>query len=349
MSKHEPLIVATGLSRDYALPRPANTWRERLLHLVRPRTEIKHSVIDLDFQIHAGECVGLIGPNGAGKSTTIKMLTGILRPTHGELRVNDYQPYRDRLRYVREIGVIFGQRSQLWPDMSVLNSYRMLKTMYDVPEKKFQDTLSLFADRMGIAEFWHKPSGTLSLGQRMLCEITSAFLHGPKVVFLDEPTIGLDIEVKARIRALIKMLNEELGTTILITSHDVDDIEKLCSRILLIHEGRKVFDGEIELFRSKLGNGRRLAIRVEPEQVQAAEAALRSNALMQGASVKVENGWIHLDPGARPISAILKILESFQLSDMKIFEQNLEEVIHRFYTDLKGGGAVTAEPARVRA
>jgi ABC-2 type transport system ATP-binding protein len=145
------------------------------------------------------------------------------------------------------------------------------------------------------------------------------------------------------------MLNEELRTTILITSHDVDDIEKLCSRILLIHEGRMVFDGKIELFRSKLGDGRRLAIRVEPEHVQAAEAALRANPLMQGATVKVENGWINLDPGSRPISAILKILEAFPLSDIKIFEQNLEEVIHRFYSDLKGGASSHAEPARVRA
>ncbi|MDN5293110.1 MAG: viologen exporter family transport system ATP-binding protein [Eubacteriales bacterium] len=204
---------------------------------------IIRAVDGINMTIEPGEIVGYIGANGAGKSTTIKMLTGILVPTAGEVVVNGFVPYRDREEYTRHIGVVFGQRSQLWWDIAVLESLKLLRRIYRVPEKAFRERLAFFDDLLGLGEFLHLPVRRLSLGQRMRCELAAALLHNPPLLFLDEPTIGLDVLAKARIREFLLQVNREFGTTILLTTHDLKDIEALCPRVIIIDKGRILYDG----------------------------------------------------------------------------------------------------------
>lgn len=204
---------------------------------------IIRAVDGINMTVEPGEIVGYIGANGAGKSTTIKMLTGILVPTAGEVVVNGFVPYRDREEYTRYIGVVFGQRSQLWWDIAVLESLKLLRRIYRVPEKAFRERLAFFDDLLDLGEFLHLPVRRLSLGQRMRCELAAALLHNPPLLFLDEPTIGLDVLAKARIREFLLQVNREFGTTILLTTHDLKDIEALCPRVIIIDKGRILYDG----------------------------------------------------------------------------------------------------------
>ena len=190
--------------------------------------------------------VGFIGPNGAGKSTTIKMLTGIITPTSGVIDINGLSPNNNRKKYVKDIGVVFGQRSQLWWDLPVIDSFLLLKDIYKVPEKNYKKNMELFDDLLELHKIIYRPVRQLSLGQRMRCEIAASFIHDPKIVYLDEPTIGLDIISKEGIREIIKYLNMEKKCTVILTTHDMSDIEDLCKRIMIINEGKLVFDSSIQ-------------------------------------------------------------------------------------------------------
>jgi len=196
------------------------------------------AVSGISFDIEAGEIVGYIGPKGAGKSTTIKMMTGILKPTGGTIQVNGQTPYDNRIRQAQIMGVVFGQRTQLWWDLPVIESFRILKEIYKVDQKTFDQHMGMFNELVGLQTLYSQQVRTLSLGQRMLCDITASFLHNPQVVFLDEPTIGLDISVKAKIRSVIQELNRERNTTIILTTHDLGEVEALCHRIIIIDKGR---------------------------------------------------------------------------------------------------------------
>ncbi len=211
------------------------------------------AVDGISFSIDKGEFVGYIGPNGAGKSTTIKMMTGILMPTSGEIVANSYRPYADRTRYTKKIGVVFGQRTQLWWDIAVIESFKLLHRIYDVPEAEYRERLAFFCELLGLDEFLHSPVRKLSLGQRMRCEMAAALLHNPPIVFLDEPTIGLDLIAKDRIRQFLKNINRELSTTILLTTHDLSDIEELCRRVIIIDRGKLLYDGSLDELRHRLG------------------------------------------------------------------------------------------------
>ena len=187
-----------------------------------------------------------VGPNGAGKSTTIKMLTGILLPSGGELRVNGLHPYKERMRSSKNIGVVFGQRTQLWWDIPVIESFTLLRDIYEVPEKVYRDNLAYFTEMLGLGEFLNQSARRLSLGQRMRADLAVALMHNPAVAFLDEPTIGLDVAVKERIREFLKQVNRERGVTIMLTSHDLGDIEDVCRRFIIIDMGRIIYDGSIQ-------------------------------------------------------------------------------------------------------
>ena len=199
------------------------------------------------FSIERGEMVGYIGPNGAGKSTTIKMLTGILVPTSGEIRVNGFVPFRQRRQYVKTIGVVFGQRTQLWWDIAVIESFKLLRRIYDVPQRDFDARMERFNEILGINDYLHTPVRKLSLGERMRCDLAAALLHNPPLLFLDEPTIGLDVVAKDHIRHFLRAINREFHTTVLLTTHDLDDIEELCRRIMIIDHGRVLFDGHLSI------------------------------------------------------------------------------------------------------
>lgn len=211
------------------------------------------AVNDIDFTIPKGEICGYIGENGAGKSTTIKMLTGILVPTSGEILVNGMVPYKDREKFVRNIGVVFGQRSQLWWDLGVIESFNLLRKVYRVPADEFKKRLDELVQRLDLADILNRPVRKLSLGQRMRCELAASLLHNPSIVFLDEPTIGLDIVVKSEIRDFLKELNQKYETTILLTTHDLQDIEALCSRVIMLDDGQIIYDGGLQQLKEKWG------------------------------------------------------------------------------------------------
>jgi ABC-2 type transport system ATP-binding protein len=218
------------------------------------------AVNDISFTIPKGEICGYIGENGAGKSTTIKMLTGILVPTSGELMVSGYVPYQDRERFVRDIGVVFGQRSQLWWDIGVIESFQLLRKVYRVEEAVFKVRLDELVERLQIGDILSRPVRKLSLGQRMRCELVASLLHNPSIVFLDEPTIGLDIVVKMEIREFLKEMNRKYGTTILLTTHDLQDIEALCSRVIMLDDGNVIYDGGLEELKANWGKGREVVL-----------------------------------------------------------------------------------------
>src|SRR6201988_1593442 len=195
------------------------------------------------FANERGEMVGYIGPNGAGKSTTIKMLTGILVPTSGEIRINGYVPYRQRRQYVKTIGVVFGQRTQLWWDIAVIESFKLLRRIYDVSQRDFDARMEHFDAILGIRDYLHTPVRKLSLGERMRCDLAAALLHNPPLLFLDEPTIGLDVVAKDHIRHFLRAINRDFGTTVLLTTHDLADIEELFAGLMVIDKGKLLFDG----------------------------------------------------------------------------------------------------------
>ena len=203
------------------------------------------AVDSVNFSIERGEMVGYIGPNGAGKSTSIKMLTGILVPSSGEIRVNGFVPFRQRRQYVKTIGVVFGQRTQLWWDIAVVESFKLLRRIYDVPQRDFDARMERFDEILGIRDYLHTPVRKLSLGERMRCDLAAALLHNPPLLFLDEPTIGLDVVAKDHIRQFLRAINREFQTTVLLTTHDLDDIEELCRRIMIIDHGKVLYDGPL--------------------------------------------------------------------------------------------------------
>ncbi len=239
--------------------------------------EDRVAVDDVTFSLEAGELVGYIGPNGAGKSTTIKMLTGILVPTSGEVRVAGLVPWQQRKENARNIGVIFGQRSQLYWDLPLIESFELLRAIYGVPRDQYRQNLDEFVEILDMSSFLSTPVRQLSLGQRMRGDFAAALLHMPKIVYLDEPTIGLDVVAKEAIREFIARINAERGATIVLTTHDLADVERLCRRIVLIDRGTLIYDGDIERIKTEYGRFRTLVVRfcepVEDPQLDGAQLA----------------------------------------------------------------------------
>ena len=218
------------------------------------------AVDHISINIKSGEIVGYLGPNGAGKSTTIKMMSGVLEPTSGEILVNGVVPYKNRTRNAENIGVVFGQRSQLWWSLPLIESFKLLKEIYMIPTTDYERMLELYRELADIESLLHKPVRQMSLGQRTLSDILAAFLHNPKIVFLDEPTIGLDVSMKAKIRELIKGLNKEKNTTVILTTHDMGDVDALCQRIIIIDHGSMIYDNDIEHLKHYFGSYRTLKL-----------------------------------------------------------------------------------------
>ena len=250
------IIEVENLCKTYRITKKEEGIRGAFKNIIKPTYEYKKAVKDISFSIKKGEMVGFIGPNGAGKSTTVKMLSGILYPTSGTIKVNNYVPYKQRKEYVKNIGVVFGQRSQLWYDLPIVDTFQLLKRIYKVPDKIFKENLEIFNELLGLKDFSAQPVRQLSLGQRMRAEFAAALLHSPDIVFFDEPTIGLDVVAKQKVREFITFINKEKGTTMLFTTHDMQDIEKTCGRIIIIDKGDKVYDGSIENIKGKYGRER---------------------------------------------------------------------------------------------
>ncbi|MBV8600937.1 MAG: ATP-binding cassette domain-containing protein [Candidatus Eremiobacteraeota bacterium] len=288
----------------------------------------KAAVEDVTLAMEPGELVGYIGPNGAGKSTTIKMLTGILVPTSGEIHVAGLVPHEKRKENARNIGVVFGQRSQLYWDLPLQESFELLRAIYAVPRDRYRANLARFSEILALDEFMETPVRQLSLGQRMRGDFAAAMLHDPQIVYLDEPTIGLDVVAKEAIREFIAQINEERGTTVILTTHDLADVERLCNRIILIDDGRVVFDGGIERLRNEYGTHRTLVVTLAEN--------CESFDFPHTELVEREGNLVHLKFDRRRITAeqlIRAVTERCTISDVSIVEPELEDIIRRIYLE----------------
>ncbi|MCP5118824.1 MAG: ATP-binding cassette domain-containing protein [bacterium] len=285
----------------------------------------------ISFEIRPGEMVGYIGPNGAGKSTTIKMLTGILVPTVGSIQANGYVPFKERTRYASTIGVVFGQRTQLWWDIAVVESFQLLKKIYRVSDADYDARMKHFDKILELGRYLHTPVRKLSLGERMRCDIAAALLHNPPLVFLDEPTIGLDIIAKENIREFLLEVNRDFGTTMLLTTHDLSDIEELCARLLIIDHGRLLFDGGLDELKSRLW--KESAVKVELRDREQACALGELN--LPGVTCdKVDELSCRLRFAREELSAadvIRQVVNAAEVRDIVIEEQSIEEVVKRIY------------------
>ena len=247
------MIKVENLVKTYQVIQKESGLFGYFKNLVKPKYKEFDAVKGIDFSIEEGELVGYIGENGAGKSTTIKMLTGLLTPTSGKVIVNNIEPYKKRIENNKNIGAVFGQKTQLWWDLPVIESFRLIKKMYKIPEGEYRKNLKKFTEILELDELLEKQVKNLSLGQKMRCEIAAAFLHNPKIVYLDEPTIGLDVFVKENIRKFIKEINKEKNVTVILTTHDLKDIEDVCDRIILLDKGQIIYDGSKQKFKDTYG------------------------------------------------------------------------------------------------
>lgn len=295
--------------------------------------KIVRAVDDVSMNIKQGEIVGYLGPNGAGKSTTIKMMTGVLEPTSGEILVNGRVPYKERTKNAQEIGVVFGQRSQLWWALPLIESFKILKDIYQIIDKDYNEMMTLYKSLVDIEPLLHKPVRQMSLGQRTLSDILASFLHNPKIVFLDEPTIGLDVSMKSKIRNLIHALNKEKNTTVVLTTHDMGDVDALCQRIVIIDKGKRLYDNDIEHLKSFFGSYRTLKIRPAGEISQQAEKIEKQ---LPEFKVSCDDEWISIliDEEKAKVVDILNLLQkSFEIRDMQLEEISTEEVIKKIYEE----------------
>lgn len=318
-------IEVNHLFKQYRIAKRQEGMRGAIRSLFHREYIDKMAVEDVSFSIDAGEMVGYIGPNGAGKSTTIKMLTGILVPTSGEVRVNGIVPYLDRQKNARQIGVVFGQRTQLWWDLPTIESFELLKQVYQIPDERYRHNMATFTEILGLEEFYQTPVRQLSLGQRMRADIAASLLHDPRILFLDEPTIGLDVVAKEKMRTFIQEINRERGVTVILTTHDMSDIEKLCQRMILIDKGRVMYDGELAQIKELYGAVRMLIVDFEEE----------ASVYVEGAEVVREEGkrkWLRFD--GRKVSAsqlINRISEAYDIKDLKVEEPEIEAIIRHIY------------------
>jgi viologen exporter family transport system ATP-binding protein len=312
------LIEVDGLEKVFRVRRRAGLLR-RELHEVR-------AVDGISFTVPRGEVVGYIGPNGAGKSTTVKMLTGILTPSGGRLRVAGIDPVRERMRLAAHIGVVFGQRTTLWWDLPLRDSYALIRRMYRVPRARFEARLERCVEELDLGALLPVPVRQLSLGQRMRGDIAAALLHEPDVLYLDEPTIGLDVVSKAKVRSFLRDLNAEQGTTVLLTTHDLTDIEQLCKRVMVIDHGRLMYDGPLGGLHAAGEGERTLVVDLERELPPIGEAAGARTVRTEG-----PRQWLAFPASQSAAPIVAHIAAAYPLVDLSLREPDIEDVIARMY------------------
>ncbi len=321
-----PIISVDNLQKHFQVPIHHKGLGGALRNLLIRQHRQINAVDGITFSIQPGEMVGYIGPNGAGKSTTIKMLTGLLVPSGGELLVNDQVPWRERETYVARIGAVFGQRTTLWWDLPVIESLDLIQHIYRIPPARYRQNLDEFRDLLDLDLFLETPVRALSLGQRMRADLCAALLHDPVLLFLDEPTIGLDVVAKSRIRKFIRHINRDRGTTILLTTHDLSDVEKLCPRVMIIDQGRLLFDGALTDLRERFSQERELVVEFAEDYPDVALPDARITA-REGRRVTY-----CYERTAVTASALIGQLSSkFRIQDLSVLEPEIEALIRRIY------------------
>jgi ABC-2 type transport system ATP-binding protein len=320
------IITVGNLSKHFKVFRHHRGAFGVLRNLFTRDFNIVKAVDRISFEIQPGELVGYIGPNGAGKSTTIKMLAGLLVPSSGEIQVNGFTPWRDRQEYVRGIGAVFGQRTTLWWDLPVIESLDLLQHIYKIPTPQFNRNLEEFRQILELDPFLNTPVRSLSLGQRMRADICAALLHNPNLLFLDEPTIGLDVVAKERIRQFIQHINRERATTVILTTHDLSDVEKLCERVMIIDHGRLLYDGSLPGLKRRFGSQRQLIVDFaevqEDMRIKGAEIIAREGNRLTYRFVRDEVAASEL---------IGRLSARFRIQDLEVREPEIETTIRRIY------------------
>lgn len=324
------IIIVKNLCKSYKVAKRDSGIKNALKSFFKREYNIINAVDDITFTIKKGEIVGYIGPNGAGKSTTIKMLSGILKPNSGEVLVNGMNPFVDRIRYVKEIGVVFGQKSQLWWDIPAIDSFDLLKDIYKIPDEEYKKTRDELVNLLELQEIIKMPVRQLSLGQRMKCELVASLLHNPKILFLDEPTIGLDAVSKVVVRNFIKKINEERNVTVILTTHDMADIETLANRVIVIGNGNKLYDGSINDIKKKYSNKKIVEIFYDKMKkipnIDNTEIVNKENNVIR---IKIDSKKVTVSDIA------MEYAKMCEIKDINVITDNIDDIIYKLYEEFK--------------
>jgi len=330
------MIKVKNVSKTFKVYKKDSGFKGAVKGLFKREKDYIEAVKDISFEIKKGEIIGYIGANGAGKSTTIKMMTGVLTPSSGIIEVNGLIPHDNRIENAKHIGVVFGQRTQLWWDLPLEETFSILKEIYNVEDEAFKERYDYLIELLEIEPFIKQPVRTLSLGQRMRADLAASMLHSPEILYLDEPTIGLDVMVKERIRKAIKELNEKFKVTVILTTHDMSDIQEMASRIMIIEKGEIIYDGSKEMINKKFGNNRRLDLKIEDlneEHMKMMQDFLREQD--QSAYVCIEDNALSVTFNQDVLS--VSVIISFAMANFKVFDfslkdQNIEDIVKKLYT-----------------
>ncbi len=321
-----PIIRVANLEKTFEITERRKGLTGALRNLVSPVRRTVRAVDGVSFTLQEGELVGYLGPNGAGKSTTMKVLTGLLVPSGGEVMVDGFVPWKQRARYVARIGAVFGQRTSLWWDLPLIDSFEMLQPMYRIAPEQYRKNLDEFRELLELDEFLQSPVRSLSLGQRMRAELCAALLHEPRLLFLDEPTIGLDVVAKERIRQFILFVNRERGTTVILTTHDLSDVERLCERVMILDRGHLLYDGRLALLVERFEQQRRLVVTLSGDCEDVSVDGL-SVIARQGVQVTYA-----FDPHRLPApEALQRVIARLPVADLEVRRPELEDSIRRIY------------------
>jgi len=323
------MIELQHINKTFKVARRNAGLGEAAKALFHRRCEYVQALRDVSFTIQDGEMVGYIGPNGAGKSSTIKIMSGILTPTGGTCLINGLVPWRDRVRHVKNIGVVFGQRSQLWWDVPVIDSFELLRDIYSVPQNTYQGNLAMLTELLNLETILKTPARQLSLGQRMRCEIAASLLHDPKILFLDEPTIGLDAVSKIAVRDFIRRINQEKKTTVILTTHDMQDIEALTDRIILIGKGRILLDGPLQELKRRYSGRRTVTLDYTGDAPVLCEGMRYVSRLSGRADIAVDTGTISVSDAIAWLSAQVAV------SDLAVSGATAEEMVLGMYREYR--------------
>lgn len=319
-------IEVTNLCKEYRIAKQEKGITGAVKSLFHREYTVKEAVKNVSFSLDKGEVVGYIGPNGAGKSTTIKMLSGVLLPTSGVAKIGDIIPYENRKENAKRIGVVFGQRSQLYWDLPISDTFDLYESLYSVPRERFRENCKYFTELLDMNDFINQPVRQLSLGQKMKANIAIALLHDPEVLYLDEPTIGLDVTSKKVLRDALKSINAERKTTIILTTHDMDDIEAVCQRLIMIDQGQKLFDGTLEDFRSKYNDG--FTVKLEFDSVSPAWVESEDYELLEHS----ERHWIikaRTEMTSKDI--MIDMIGKYDPTNLYVQEERIEDIVRRAY------------------